>query len=96
MKESIRQEECWVACFGHQPVFAYDNLTTNNKGKAFQEGSHTSLKGMMDVLPSSAQAPVQLNWAELAILSLLNTHPPTRDSIQTAGWEADIQQASLF
>ena len=40
------------------------------------------------LLPSSGQAPVQLNWAELAtILSLLNSqppsHPPTRDSIKT-------------
>ena len=29
-------------------------------------------------LPSSAQAPVQLNWDELAILSFLNSHPPTQ------------------
>ena len=48
------------------------------------------------LLPSSALAPVQLNWAELAILSLLNIHPPTWDSIKTAGWEAHIEQASLF
>jgi hypothetical protein len=33
---------------------------------------------LLDILlPSSARAPVQLNWAELAILSLLNIHPPS-------------------
>ena len=50
------------------------------------------------IFASLVPAPVQLNWTELAILSLPNTHPttntPTRDIIKTAGWEAHIQQAS--
>ena len=33
-------------------------------------------KTILLVLPSSAKAPVQLNWAELAIFSLLNSNPP--------------------
>ena len=44
----------------------------------------------------SVQSKPQFNSAGLNWTEQPPTQPPTRDSIKTAGWEAHIQQASLF